>query len=81
MITILATSQAGGLCTWKLTKTSWLNFCRNNAGASFGKFELSQDGLEKPFATNHMGEEAFQTWIYVNCSAYTETAGVLCNSQ
>jgi hypothetical protein len=44
--------RAGGVCTWKLTKTSWLNFCRNNAGASFGKFELSQDGLEKTFATN-----------------------------
>ncbi|CAM6052263.1 unnamed protein product [Sphagnum compactum] len=26
----------------------------NNAGALFGKFELSQDGLEKTFATNHM---------------------------
>ncbi len=38
------------------------NFCRNNAGALFGKFELSQDGLEKTFATNHMGE-AFQTHV------------------
>jgi NAD(P)-dependent dehydrogenase (short-subunit alcohol dehydrogenase family) len=34
----------------------------NNAGALFGKFELSQDGLEKTFATNHMGE-AFQTHV------------------
>jgi NAD(P)-dependent dehydrogenase (short-subunit alcohol dehydrogenase family) len=40
------------------------NFCRNNAGALFGKFELSQDGLEKTFATNHMGE-AFQTLMFV----------------
>jgi NAD(P)-dependent dehydrogenase (short-subunit alcohol dehydrogenase family) len=36
----------------------------NNAGAIFGKFELSQDGLEKNFATNHMGE-AFQTLMFV----------------
>ncbi len=58
--------KAGGVYTWKLTKMSWLNFCRNNARTSFGKFELFQDGLEKTFTTNHMGEEAFQTLIYVN---------------
>ncbi len=30
--------------------TRWLKFSSNNAGALFGKIELSQDGIEKSFA-------------------------------
>lgn len=29
---------------------------RNNAGYMSGRFELSKDGLEKVFATNHIGQ-------------------------
>lgn len=35
-------------------------FCfRNNAGVMFCPFQLSEDGIEMQFATNHLGNNKF----------------------
>ncbi|KAH8942071.1 hypothetical protein BDL97_14G079100 [Sphagnum fallax] len=47
----------------------------NNAGAIFGKFELSQDGLEKNFATNHMGQFLLTNLLLETIVATAEKSG------
>ncbi|CAM6030762.1 unnamed protein product [Sphagnum balticum] len=47
----------------------------NNAGALFGKFELSQDGLEKTFATNHMGQFLLTNLLLETIVATAEKSG------
>lgn len=34
------------------------SFFRNNAGIMFCPYQLSEDGIEMQFATNHLGENA-----------------------
>jgi hypothetical protein len=38
-------------------------FCRNNAGVMFCPFQLSEDGVEMQFATNHLGMPALSTCV------------------
>ena len=43
-----------GLC--RNANSSLLGFlCSNNAGLMSGNFQLTEDGLEKTFATNYVG--------------------------
>ena len=39
-------------------------FCRNNAGVMFCPFQLSKDGVEMQFATNHLGIFLLPTCLY-----------------
>lgn len=38
--------------------------CRNNAGVMFCPYQLSEDGIELQFATNHIGNCPFSMSIY-----------------
>jgi hypothetical protein len=38
---------------------------RNNAGLLSKKFELTEDGLERTFATNHLGKLSSSSWFHL----------------
>lgn len=38
---------------------------RNNAGVMFCPFQLTEDGIESQFATNHIGKISFNVSFYI----------------
>lgn len=43
----------------------FLGNVRNNAGVMFCPFQLTEDGIESQFATNHIGKFSFNASLYI----------------
>jgi len=51
-------------------------FCRNNAGVMFCPFQLSKDGVEMQFATNHLGHFLLTNLLLDNMKATAKSTGI-----